>query len=211
MIQRIQSIYFSLVIVCLGMTTTGMEFFRFVQGDEYYLFSVYGIQKGQGTALSMYNNIPIYLSVIALCLFTFVTLMSYKNIKRQLKWARTLFYLYVFCVIGFLIFSTVGKGMFFESEASQELGMGYLFFVAGLPFSFLALIGVKKDKSANKAIGVNEIREYLKKQKNLNETIEKIAIKTRQYAKRQSTWARGNMINWIRLKPQDINKFLKKI
>ena len=70
---------------------------------------------------------------------------------------------------------------------------------------------VRKDKSANKAIGVNEIREYLKKQKDLNDTKEKIAIKTRQYAKRQSTWARGNMMNWMKLKPQDINKFLKKI
>ena len=70
---------------------------------------------------------------------------------------------------------------------------------------------VRKDKSANKAIGVKEIREYLKKQKDLNETIEKIAIKTRQYAKRQSTWARGNMISWMKLKPQDINNFLKKI
>ena len=70
---------------------------------------------------------------------------------------------------------------------------------------------VRKDKSANKAIGVNEIKEFLKKQKDLNETREKIAIKTRQYAKRQSTWARGNMINWIKLKPKDINKFLKKI
>ena len=70
---------------------------------------------------------------------------------------------------------------------------------------------VRKDKSANKAIGVNEIREYLKKQKNLNDTKEKIAIKTRQYAKRQSTWARGNMMNWMKLKPHDLNKFLKKI
>ena len=70
---------------------------------------------------------------------------------------------------------------------------------------------VRKNKSANKAIGVIEIKEYLKKQKNLNETIEKIAIKTRQYAKRQSTWARGNMIRWMKLKPQDINNFLKKI
>ena len=70
---------------------------------------------------------------------------------------------------------------------------------------------VRKDKSANKAIGVNEITEYLKKQKNLNDTRDKIAIKTRQYAKRQSTWARGNMINWMKLKPQDLNKFLKKI
>ena len=70
---------------------------------------------------------------------------------------------------------------------------------------------VRKDKSANKAIGVNEIREYLKKEKNLNDTKEKIAIKTRQYAKRQTTWARGNMMSWIKLKPEDINNFLKKI
>ena len=70
---------------------------------------------------------------------------------------------------------------------------------------------VRKNKSANKAIGVIEITEYLKKQKNLHDARDKIAIKTRQYAKRQSTWARGNMINWIKLKPQDINNFLKKI
>ena len=70
---------------------------------------------------------------------------------------------------------------------------------------------VGKDKSANKAIGVKEIREYLKKQKDLNETEEKIAIKTRQYAKRQSTWARGNMMDWMKIKPQELNKFLKKI
>ncbi len=76
--------------------------------------------------------------------------------------------------------------------------------------SFIKL-RVRKDKSANKAIGVSEIREYLKKKKDLNETKEKIAIKTRQYAKRQSTWARGNMTNWMKLKPKDINKFLKKI
>ena len=70
---------------------------------------------------------------------------------------------------------------------------------------------VRKDKSVNKAIGVMEIKDYLDKKKNLEEIMEKIAIKTRQYAKRQSTWARGNMMNWIKLKPQDINKFLKKI
>ena len=70
---------------------------------------------------------------------------------------------------------------------------------------------VKKDKSANKAIGVNEIKDYLIKEIDIKEIREKIAIKTRQYAKRQSTWARGNMMSWLKLKPQDINKFLKKI
>jgi len=70
---------------------------------------------------------------------------------------------------------------------------------------------VKKDKSVNKAIGVSEIKEYLNNEKDLQETIEKISIKTRQYAKRQSTWARGNMINWFKLQPLKINKFLKNI
>tara|TARA_Y100001935_G_scaffold183465_1_gene152088 strand:+ start:24 stop:932 length:909 start_codon:yes stop_codon:yes gene_type:complete len=70
---------------------------------------------------------------------------------------------------------------------------------------------VPKDKSANKAIGLMEIKEYLNKEKNLKQIEEKIAIKTRQYAKRQRTWARGNMMSWMKLKPQDINKFLKKI
>ena len=70
---------------------------------------------------------------------------------------------------------------------------------------------VRKDKSANKAIGVMEIKDFINKEKDLEQIKEKIAIKTRQYAKRQSTWARGNMMSWIKLKPKDINKFLKKI
>lgn len=60
MLQRVQTIYFSLVIICLGVTCTGMEFFRFVKGTEFYSFSVYGIQKGMGNDLSMHKSIPIF-------------------------------------------------------------------------------------------------------------------------------------------------------
>ena len=70
---------------------------------------------------------------------------------------------------------------------------------------------VRKDKSVNKAIGIHEIKEYLEKRKDISNVIEKISIKTRQYAKRQSTWARSNMISWLKLPPEDLNKFLKKI
>ncbi len=70
---------------------------------------------------------------------------------------------------------------------------------------------VRKDKSVNKAIGIYEIKEYLKKRKDIDDVIQKISIKTRQYAKRQSTWARGNMMSWFKLPPEDLNKFLKKI
>ena len=70
---------------------------------------------------------------------------------------------------------------------------------------------VRKDKSVNKAIGINEIKEYLKEKKDMSDVIEKISIKTRQYAKKQSSWARGNMKSWLKFHPQDLNKYLKKI
>ena len=70
---------------------------------------------------------------------------------------------------------------------------------------------VKKDKTATKAIGINEISDYLDQKADLNEIITKIAIKTRQYAKRQSTWSRGNMSDWIKIQPHSLNRFLKKI
>ena len=70
---------------------------------------------------------------------------------------------------------------------------------------------IRKDNSSNKVIGVNEIRDFLQKKYTLDELEERISIKTRQYAKRQSTWARGQMKNWHRVNPKDLNKFLKKI
>ena len=70
---------------------------------------------------------------------------------------------------------------------------------------------VRKDKSVNKAIGIYDIKEFLEKRKDMSDVIEKISIKTRQYAKRQNTWARGNMLSWLKLPPQDLKKFLKKI
>ena len=82
-----------------------------------------------------------------------------------------------------------------------------------------AIIEVKKflklkmaaDKTPNKIIGINEIKDFLHKKSDLNEAKEKITIKTRQYAKRQSTWARGQMMNWQKINPKALKKFLKKI
>ena len=70
---------------------------------------------------------------------------------------------------------------------------------------------IKKDNSSNKVIGIAEIKEYLEKKLDLKDVIEKISIKTRQYAKRQSTWARGQMSDWNKISSKDLKKFLKKI
>ncbi len=72
-------------------------------------------------------------------------------------------------------------------------------------------LGVKKDNSANKIIGIHEIGNYLAGEFDLNTTKEKINIKTRQYAKRQSTWARSQMSTWERIDPKELKSLIKKL
>ena len=72
-------------------------------------------------------------------------------------------------------------------------------------------LNVRKDKSVNKAIGIDEIKQKLQGLTDLNTVKEKISIKTRQYAKRQSTWARSSMSDWMKLSPKDLTSFLKKL
>ena len=70
---------------------------------------------------------------------------------------------------------------------------------------------VKKENSSNKIIGIKEITNLLNKKCTLEEAKELIAIKTRQYAKRQVTWARGQMQSWQKINPKNLNLALKKL
>ncbi len=69
---------------------------------------------------------------------------------------------------------------------------------------------IKKNLSANKLIGVQEINDFLKRSISLDQCKELINIKTRQYAKRQKTWARGHMKNWNKLYSKNFSILLKK-
>ena len=69
---------------------------------------------------------------------------------------------------------------------------------------------LNKSLSANKLIGVQEINQFFKDSISLEECKELINIKTRQYAKRQNTWARGHMKNWNKLYSKNFSILLKK-
>ena len=91
-------------------------------------------------------------------------------------------------------------------RTTEMLDMGVVLEVK----NFLKL-RVPKDKNISKAIGITEIKDFIKKKIVKEEVIDKISIKTRQYAKRQATWARGHMTTWKKIKPKKLNIFLKKI
>jgi len=70
---------------------------------------------------------------------------------------------------------------------------------------------IRKDQSVNKVIGIAELTQYLNHEVTLEEAKELISIKTRQYAKRQATWARTRMTSWKKIKPTRIDDFIKKL
>ena len=72
-------------------------------------------------------------------------------------------------------------------------------------------IKLKKELSANKIIGIEELTKYLNNEIKLDEAKSLISIRTRQYAKRQTTWARSKMISWNKIEQKEISNWIKKI
>ena len=70
---------------------------------------------------------------------------------------------------------------------------------------------IKKESSINKIIGIFELNKYLNKEISLDKAKELMSIKTRQYAKRQATWARGKMSSWISIEPHNIESIVKRV
>ena len=71
-------------------------------------------------------------------------------------------------------------------------------------------IKVNEELSSNKIIGIKEIRDYLEGKSTLINAKEMIKQKTRQYAKRQFTWARGHMRSWETIYSSNFNDLFKK-
>ena len=68
---------------------------------------------------------------------------------------------------------------------------------------------IPDQSSVNKVIGIKELSKLLEKKIKIDEAKELITIKTRQYAKRQATWARSKMTTWNRTDPKDLQLWIK--
>ena len=70
---------------------------------------------------------------------------------------------------------------------------------------------IKKNLSVNKVIGIDELTQHLSRKINLEQVQELISIKTRQYAKRQATWARSRMTSWEKINSSKVADYIKKL
>ena len=72
-------------------------------------------------------------------------------------------------------------------------------------------LNLKSDNNIFKVIGIREINEFIDKKTSMNDLKQNIVIKTRQYAKRQRTWSRGQMRDWQKFNTEALSKFIKKL
>ena len=65
-------------------------------------------------------------------------------------------------------------------------------------------LGLEQNKTAMQAIGYRQVVEHLRGERSLADTVELVKIKTRQYAKRQKTWFRGQPnVKWLELQASE--------
>lgn len=149
MIQRLQTVYYLISMICLGILLSGMDLLRFTVKDGYYSFNVHGIAQhftDSKLAMIQTKSLPLYITVIGLILLEFVVIMSYKNLNRQFQLARSIFFLYLLILIGFIVFAAIGYSPSSSIQTTRELGLGFIFLVLGFPFAFLGQIAIKRDK-----------------------------------------------------------------
>jgi tRNA dimethylallyltransferase len=70
---------------------------------------------------------------------------------------------------------------------------------------------VNKTLPANKILGIEEIEKYLGKKISMEQAFEETFIRTRRYVKRQRTWFRGHMKDWICIFHPNFDILTKKI
>jgi uncharacterized membrane protein len=148
MIQRVQSIYLILCTLCLASLLFGIQFIEF-QSKE-FLFSISALKietidlKSSELISSHFHFGGILIGVLLLS--TIITLLNFKNLKKQFKLGRALFFTYFMVLIGIILWISLGQSTIDSEIETRNLGFGFLLFVIAFPFIFLANIGIKRDK-----------------------------------------------------------------
>ena len=146
MLQRIQTLYLLISIICLSVIQFGGDIFYLI-GEKMYVLNAYGIiDKMPGAEVKMVKNIPIFLAIVLLVVLLVVSIFSFKNLKKQLKLVKLtgVIYLLLILTLGFIAL-TNRELIDQKTPLDYKLSTGFYFLVMGFPGVLLAIQGIKKD------------------------------------------------------------------
>jgi hypothetical protein len=141
MIQRIQHLYFGFVIINLSILLSGLEIGTYQAKELPHQFTIYGFFQGKEVVWGF----PFYLVIIALVALLIFTISKFKKLSLQLKLIKFafLFYLlFVVAITALFLFKLMPN-----VPESVSFGLGYYLLILGLPFTYLGLRGIIRDKN----------------------------------------------------------------
>lgn len=148
MIQRIQSVYLFVALLCLGFVTFGTTIFSFITEKSELQVSTCGVMQTEIMAgqPDYSYSFPGYLIGIGLMIIGIATLFSFKNLKRQHKFGRMFFYTYFAVLLSVILFFYFGASQVANGVTAKHLDLGFFLLVIGFPFTFLANTGINRDQ-----------------------------------------------------------------
>ena len=141
MIQRIQHLYFGFVIINLSLLLSGLEIGTYQAKNIPHQFTIYGFFQGKEVVYSF----PLYLVIIALVALLLFTISKFKKLGLQLKLIKFTFLFYLLFVVG--ITAMFLFKLMPNVPDSVSFGFGYYLLILGLPFTYLGLRGIMRDKN----------------------------------------------------------------
>ena len=141
MIQRIQHLYFGFVIINLSILLSGLKIGTYQAKEMPHQFTIYGFFQGKEVVWGF----PFYLVIIALVALLLFTISKFKKLGLQLKLIKFTFLFYLLFVVG--ITALFLFKLMPNVPDSVSFGFGYYLLILGLPFTYLGLRGIMRDKN----------------------------------------------------------------
>lgn len=156
MIQRVQSIYLAVAIVCMAIVSLGVPVFEFIGLENTYVFSSKGIHTYDLLKqLVASKSIPMYIVSILMILGLLVMLISYKNYKRQLAIGKYLSFGFAAWII-ILIIYYFSAFTVSETDVTKSFGIGFYLTAVAMMMVLLAIFAIRRDQSLIESL--NRIR-----------------------------------------------------
>ena len=148
MIQRIQTIYLALVVICLSLVFV-FPFATYTLNEQSWVFNSMGFELNGENKI----RFPFYLGILVVIGLSVFTIAKYKSRTTQLKIGR-INYLILLAVIAlsFVNVRTIEDNYFANTPVAVSFGAGLFLPVAALAFLFLANRGIKKDEELIKSL-----------------------------------------------------------
>jgi phosphoglycerol transferase MdoB-like AlkP superfamily enzyme len=148
MIQRIQTLYLLISIICLSIVQFGGDIFYLI-GEKMYVLNAYGIvNKTPGAEVKMVKSFPLFMVIIVLIVLLVITIFSFKKLKSQLKLIKLLLWVYGAALLGLVVMFLINYNLIDNSlvaDFKYQFAPGMYFIILGFPALFLAHKGIKKD------------------------------------------------------------------